>query len=239
MNRLTVLLMTALCASAQLRERDALPPPDARPPASEETSDGGCLLKSGMRIPLTLMNTVSSKNAAAGDQIYLQTMIPVFVNRRLVIPAGSHVKGTITQSVRPGKVKGRGELYLRFDSIQMDNGVVLDLSGRMGALDGGNPGQLSRDEGKVTSDSGAGKDVAVAAGTTVGGAAMGNWIGGYGRDAGIGAAAGAAAGLGAILLTRGPDSVLQRGSVIELVLSRDLKVAEDELPGNSPRARAR
>ena len=43
-----------------------------------------------------------------------------------------------------------------------------------------------------------------------------------GLGAGVGAAAGAAAGLAGVLLTRGPDAVLAKGSTIEMVLDRPL-----------------
>jgi hypothetical protein len=207
--------------------------------AAAQPSDGSYLLKAGTRIPLSVLNTVSTKNAQPGDQVYLQTIIPVFIERRLVIPAGSHVLATITHSTRPGKVKGKGELYLRFDSILLDNGVTLGLAGRIGSIDGGNPGTLSREEGKLESDSGAARDAVVVGGTAVAGTGMGHWIGDTGSSAGIGAAAGAAAGLGAVLLTRGPDSVLQRGSTIEMVLDRDLRIADDELPAQGSRSLTR
>jgi type IV secretion system protein VirB10 len=197
------------------------------------------VLRAGTRIPLTVMSTVSSKNAAPGDQLYLQTMIPVAVDRRIIIPAGSYITGSVTQAKRPGKVSGRGELAVKFDSMMLPNGVTVDLTGRLGAMDGANPGELDRTEGKVKSDGGAGRDAMVVGGTTVGGTAMGNWIGDHGTAAGIGAAAGAATGLAAVLLTRGPEAVLERGATVEMQLNRDLKLAEDEVdssPGAPPRA---
>jgi type IV secretion system protein VirB10 len=46
---------------------------------------------------------------------------------------------------------------------------------------------------------------------------------------GIGAAAGAAAALTGILLTRGPDVVLSKGSTVEMLLDRSLTFDEAEL----------
>jgi hypothetical protein len=238
----SVILTFAVSVAAAFAQQSPAPDPEPRQvmrpegnssgwPSAEQQADGKYVLKAGTHIPLTVLTTVSSKNAAPGDRIYLQTMIPVSVDRRIVIPAGSYVNGTITQSQRPGKVKGKGELYLRFDSIMLSNGVTLDLLGRLGGMDGGNPGTLNRDEGKVTSDGSAGKDAMIVGGGAMGGAAMGNWIGGEGKDAGIGAGAGAAAGLAAVLLTRGPDAVVQRGSTLDMVLNRDLALTEDDLAG--------
>jgi type IV secretion system protein VirB10 len=47
--------------------------------------------------------------------------------------------------------------------------------------------------------------------------------------AGVGAAAGAAAGLAAVLLSRGPDLVLPKGSTFEMVLDRNIRFKESEL----------
>ena len=48
--------------------------------------------------------------------------------------------------------------------------------------------------------------------------------------AGIGAAAGAAAGLAAVMLSRGPDLVLPRGTSFEMVLDRNVRYKPAELP---------
>ena len=45
----------------------------------------------------------------------------------------------------------------------------------------------------------------------------------------IGAGAGAAAGLAMILLTRGPDAVLAKGTTLEMVLERPLQFDEPEI----------
>ena len=237
-NRLAVFLVLGALGTAQAQERKALEPSETHTNQNYQADDGSYILKSGTRIPLSVMSSVSTKNAAPGDQIYLQTMIPVAVNRRIIIPAGSYVMGSVTQAKRPGKVSGKGELYVRFDSLMLPNGVTIDLVGRLGGVDGDNPGQLNRSEGKVTSDGSAGRDAMIVGGTTVAGTGMGNWIGGQGSSAGIGAAAGAATGLAAVLMTRGPEASLARGTTVEMVLNRDLRLASDEVdsnPGQAPR----
>ena len=55
---------------------------------------------------------------------------------RIVVPVGSYVAGTVTQVKKPGRVKGRGELYVRFDSLTLPNGVTRDFHGRIGSMDG-------------------------------------------------------------------------------------------------------
>jgi len=217
-----------------------LRPSESTGPVSRQLDDGSYILAAGTTIPLTLMNSVSSKNAAPGDRLYLQTMIPVAVGGRIVIPAGSYVTGRITKSVRPGKVKGRSELALQFETLMFPQGAALDLTGRIGSLDGENPGVLDRKEGQVSSDGSVGHDTVVVGGTSLAGTAMGRWIGGEGRDAAIGAGGGALAGLSAVLLTRGPDATLRRGSTMEMVLNQDLHVPREPAtsgPNPAPRGR--
>jgi type IV secretion system protein VirB10 len=49
--------------------------------------------------------------------------------------------------------------------------------------------------------------------------------------AGIGAVGGAAAGLAAVLVTRGPDLILPKGTTLEMVLDRELRYEPRELAG--------
>jgi type IV secretion system protein VirB10 len=68
--------------------------------------------------------------------------------------------------------------------------------------------------------------------TATTGAAVGG-LAGIGRapalGAGIGAAAGATAALIGVLVTRGPDAVLAKGTTVEMVLDRQLSYDEAEL----------
>src|SRR5690242_13061152 len=78
----------------------------------------------GTHIPLSLINSVSTKNSIVGDRVYLETVFPILVDGKIVIPPGSYVAGTITDVQRPGKMKGRGEFHLRFDSLTLPNGTT-------------------------------------------------------------------------------------------------------------------
>jgi hypothetical protein len=191
----------------------------------------------GTRIPLSLINSITTKTAAEGDRIYLETVFPILVSGKVVIPPGSYVQGTVTQVKRPGRLKGRGEIYLRFDSLILPNGVLRDFRARVGALDGRASEELDKAEGKVKSEGNKGGDAATVAQGAASGASIGaiaGAIGGHtGMGVGIGAAAGAAAGLAAVLLTRGPEVVLAKGTTVEMVLDRAIQFKEDELASNT------
>src|SRR5205085_2990370 len=140
---------------------------------------------------------------------------------------------TVTQVKKPGRVKGRGELYVRFDSLTLPNGVTRDFRARIGGMDGNSKDELDRAEGKVRSEGNKAGDArsvgeAAAAGASVG-VIAGGAAGHYGMGAGIGAAAGAAAGMAGVLLSRGPDAVLAKGTTLEMVLDRALSFNESEL----------
>jgi hypothetical protein len=196
-------------------------------------SDKTYTVDQGTRIPLSLINSVSTKHSAEGDRVYLETVFPILAGGKIVIPPGSFVSGTITEVKRPGRVKGRGELFLRFDSLTLSNGVTRDFRARLGSVDGRSGEELNRKEGKIVSEGNKGNDVRTVAETTAAGASIGVIAGAatqhVGMGAGLGSAAGAAAGLAGVLLTRGPDAVLAKGSTIEMVLDRPLNFNETEI----------
>jgi type IV secretion system protein VirB10 len=205
----------------------------AQETAEEVAEPKRIVVDPGTRIPLSLINSVSTKSAAEGDRVYLESVFPVLIDGRIVIPPGSYVAGTVTRVKRPGRVKGRGELYLRFDSLTLPNGVTRDFRARMGSLDGRASEELDRTEGKIRSEGNKGGDArtvgeATAAGASVG-AIAGSINGSPGMGAGIGAAAGAAAGLAGVFLSRGPEAVLARGTTLEMVLDRTMTFEESEL----------
>lgn len=218
-----MLLLTSVLL-AGLAQEPATPTPPPAPAAGRIFK-----LDPGTRIPMSLLNSVSTKHAAEGDRVYLETIFPVMSGGKIVIPPGASIAGTLTHVKRPGRVKGKGELFLRFDQLILPNGVVRDFRSRMGSMDGRASEDFDRAEGKVKSESNKTGE-AVAVGTTAAtGAGLGGWIGGGARGAGLGAAAGAGAALLGVLLTRGPDAVLAKGSTIEMLLDRELAFEEAEI----------
>jgi hypothetical protein len=221
-------LLVSNAAFAQTGDTSATSAPNAAgAPAAAFT------VQAGTRIPLGLINSVSTKHSVAGDRIYLETVFPIVIDSHIVIPAGSSVTGTVTEVKRPGRIKGRGELYVRFDTIILPNGVTRDFRSRIGSVDARGDEHLDKKEGEIQGDSNKGGDARTIAEGAAGGAGLGAIVGSTaghaGLGAGIGAAAGAAAGIAGVLLTRGPDAVLAKGSTIEMVLDRPLIFAAGEV----------
>lgn len=202
-------------------------------PASEKLFRADVTIPAGTRVPLVMINSVSSRHSRPGDPVYLESVYPVVVEGRILIPTGTQVSGTVTYAKRPGRIKGRGKLLVRLDQMILPNGVIRDLTGRPGMLDGRSPDSLDRETGEVKSEGTKGEDAEDIARTTATGASIGTLVGMVGgrtgTGLGVGTLAGAAAGSAKVLLTRGPDAILDRGTHLEMLLERELRFTEDEL----------
>ncbi len=203
------------------------------PPAPLQAPPSRYVVKSGTHILLALTNSVNTKHSHEGDRIYLETAVPIAVDGRMVIPRQSYVTGTVTESKRPGRVAGKGELYIRFDTLTLRNGTTRDFRSRLSNADP-SAGKVDRDEGKITGNESGGRDARTVAETTGMGATIGGVAGAASGQAvkglGVGAGAGAAVGLATVLLKRGPDLVLKKGTKVEMILDRDLEFEAKELP---------
>jgi hypothetical protein len=178
------------------------------------------VVPAGTIIPITLTSTVSTKNSHDGDGIYGKTSFPVTVNNKVVIPEGSYVRGRISEVRRPGKVKGKGELTLNFQTLVLPSGVTVPI---YTSLRGAGGAGERKGEATVQGDSSKGDDAGTVERTSVEGAGIGAIAGRSIKGAGIGGAAGAAAGTAMVLLTRGKDLVLGPGTTLEIVLDRDIE----------------
>src|ERR1700694_421728 len=235
-------LVTAFAMAATLSAQSAEEKEEAWR-KTDKAATGDYIVDSGSKIPLSMINSVSTKHSVEGERVYLETVFPILVSGKIVIPPGSYVAGTVSQIKRPGRVKGRGEVFLRFDSLTLPNGVTRDFRARVSSLDGRGNEELDRTEGKIRSEGDKAGDArtigeAAGAGASIGVLVAGAASGHYGMGAGIGAAAGATAGLMGVLLSRGPDATLAKGSSLEMVLDRPLqfKASELDFGGNTLRA---
>ncbi len=212
------------------------PTPPAQPngsPAAEKPRASKVLVPAGTKLPLVLHNSITTRNAKPGDSIYLETLFPIVLNNRIVIPAGSYVQGEILEAKRPGHVKGRGELRVRLNSMILPNGYTVNFNAvPTNAGTGGN--ESVEEEGKIKGDSDKAGDVGTVVKTTGIGAGIGSIAGRSAKGAGIGAGAGAAVGLATVLFTRGPELELPRGTTLDVVLDRNLYLDADKVQFTDP-----
>ncbi|MGO9564995.1 MAG: TrbI/VirB10 family protein [Candidatus Korobacteraceae bacterium] len=204
-------------------------PTQPDPPAAP-----GITVPAGTKIPLTLKQGISSKNARPGDPVYAQTAFPITQNDHIVIPAGTFVQGEVRSVVRPGRVKGRAQLQMSFTSMIFPNGYTILLPGAVQGTPGKQDTSMKGKEGTIEGGSSKGKDAATIAESTIPGAGIGAIADG-GKGAAIGAGAGGVIGLATVLLTRGPEIQLGVGESIEMVLESNLALdpAKMHRPANA------
>ncbi|MCX6550372.1 MAG: hypothetical protein NTY02_05080 [Acidobacteria bacterium] len=165
-------------------------------------------LPAGTRLEVRLNSPVGSESSHAGDPVEATLTTPVIVDGTEVLPAGSVVRGRVEAARSSGKVKGRGDLTLRFDSVSVAGSEERDpIAARASFL----------------APSGKKRDIAMIGIPAAGGALIGALIGG-GKGAAIGAGIGGGAGTGVALSTRGPQVVLPSGSLLALPLDQAIDV---------------
>ena len=215
----------------------AAPPQDDVAPTALKKRPDRIVLPAGTQLPMVVHNSITTRSAKAGDPVYLETLFPITQDNRIIIPAGSYVHGQVVQAKRAGKVKGRAELLIRLDLLILPNGYTVSFNAiPSGAGTGGN--EEVDGEGKMKGDTDKMSDVGtVIRSTTAGvgvGAGIGALAGNAGRGAGIGTLAGAATGLMAVLLTRGPEAEIPRGSTIDATLDRPLYLDSAQINFTDP-----
>ena len=184
-------------------------------------------IPAGAKIPLSLKQAISTKNAREGDAVYAETAFPFVIDNRVIVPAGSYIQGTISHVERGGRLKGRAEILMHFTSMIYPSGYTVMLPGSVENTPGADNKSVKDEEGTIQQDKDTGKKIEDAAkggvyGTT-GGAVAGGLAGGL-HGAQIGAGAGAAAGIGWALLKRGNDVRLDVGTSIEMEIQRSITV---------------
>jgi hypothetical protein len=200
-------------------------------PASAKT--GSIEVPSGTKLPLILHNAITTRNAQTGDPVYMEVLFPLVLHNKILVPAGSYVQGEILEAQRPGKVKGTGELKIKLNTMILPNGYTVDFNAvPTNAGTGG--GESTDKEGTVHGDT----DKTTDAGTIIKGTAIGAGVGGIaartGEGAGIGAGIGALAGLTTVLLTRGPELELPRGTTFDIELTRPLFLDASQINFTDP-----
>jgi len=202
-------------------------------PAAPEASASKVVVPAETTIPVELRSPINSRTAHVGQAVYAETIFPITVGSRIVIPVGSSVKGSITQVVRPGRLKGRAQIGIRFETLILTNGTTRSLRGVLSGFSGTGEEGFKPKEGKIEGRSSKGEDAGKVAQTTMTGAEIGTITGAVkgspGKGLAMGSLVGAAGGLIWILASRGKDIVLPTGTSLELQLATPLTFERDEV----------
>ena len=208
-------------------DSSALRPVAANPVPAPASDSNAITIPAGTKIPLSLKQAISTKNAREGDAVYAETAFPFVVDNRVIVPAGSYIQGRIAHVERAGRVKGRAEILMHFTSMIYPSGYTVMLPGSVENMPGADNKSVKDSEGTIQQDKDTGKKIEEGAKGGVYGASGGALAGGLSgglNGARVGAAAGAAAGIGWALLKRGNDVKLDVGTSIEMEIQRPITV---------------
>jgi hypothetical protein len=138
---------------------------------------------------------------------------PVVVGGRTVLREGSVASGYVAEAVRPGRVKGRGRVAVRFTRIT-PAGLEEHYNMQTRSWVAVAPATKT-------------KDAMTIGAPAAGGAVVGGIVGGK-KGAGIGALAGGGAGTAVVLSTRGKDVHIGSGTTLAIRLVAPLTVTVPE-----------
>jgi len=138
---------------------------------------------------------------------------PIVVDGRTVLREGSVASGYVAEAVRPGKVKGRGRVAVRFTRIS-PAGLEEHYNMQTRSWVAVAPATKK-------------KDALTIGAPAAGGAVIGGIVGGK-KGAGIGALAGGGAGTAVVLSTRGKDVHIGPGTTLAIRLVAPLTVTVPE-----------
>jgi hypothetical protein len=164
-------------------------------------------LAAGTSIPVTLETTVSSATSRPEDRVDARVSADVVSGGKVVIPAGSELRGQVVSARRSGRVKGLAYLSVSFDELMANGRTYRIATERIGV------------QAKPTH----GRDAKIIGGGAGAGALLGALFGG-GGGAAKGALLGAGTGTGAVLATRGKEVTLASGSRWRVRLAEPLEL---------------
>jgi len=173
-------------------------------PATINESAPGTI-PAGQEVDVRLRSTLSSETATVEQRFETTTVVDLMQNGRVLVPAGSVMRGVVSDVDKAGRIDRDGALTLSFDKLTV-RGRERDIRGSATEIF---ESKGIREEGTVA-----------AAGAGVGGI-VGGIIGGV-KGAVLGAVIGAG---GAIAATDGKDITLPAGSIVRVRLDSAVRVS--------------
>lgn len=186
------------------RTRTTEPAPREEERRPTTNSRDRLLVRDGVEMKVRLQTPISTKTNREGDQFTAVVLDPSEY-------ADATITGHIAKLNKSGKMTGKTELVLAFDSIELRNGQRGRFAAQVERVYQSEQVKTVDEEGNVETESRT-KDTAVRTG---GGAALGAIIGGViggGKGAAIGAVVGAGAGAGSVIYQGSKDLQLDPGT---------------------------
>ena len=180
-------------------------PQDQQPQTRDRIARPGPLdVAPNTLLNLRLETTIDTKNNRAGDRFRAVVIAPPEYE-------GATVEGHISGINKSGKVSGRTELALAFDSISMPDGREAPLAASLEKVVESETVKKVDEEGNVQSGSRSTDSKIRGGAGAAAGAIIGGIVGGA-KGAVLGAILGGAAGVGTVYVEGGKDLILEPGT---------------------------
>lgn len=173
------------------------------------TNNGAFVIPNNTTVTAALRTPIITGTSQVGDRISLEVTSPNQYR-------GAIIEGRVTEADKSGRISGRADISLDFDTIRMPNGQTYRFSGIIDRVTAANGDNVSvNNEGQVRDSNQTTKTVTRAGIGAALGAIIGAIVGG-GQGAAIGAGIGAGAGAGTVLI-QGRDKIeLGEGSTFQI-----------------------
>jgi hypothetical protein len=189
----------------------------SREPAFQEVT-----LPAGTRLPVTLETAIGSDISRVEEPVQARLSSALLVDGQTVLPAGTRVTGVVTNAARSGKVKGRAQIGVRFDTLLPEGPDVGDEHYAIATRPIGRTAPATK------------RDDALKIGApAAGGAIVGAMIGGK-KGAAVGTAVGGGAGTALVLSTPGEEVRLARGTALSVELAQPVTLRVRAEAGGMP-----
>jgi hypothetical protein len=173
---------------------------------------GEFYIPNGTRLTTVLRTPISTDTSQVNDRFTLEVTSPVQYR-------GALIEGRIVDLDDSGRLSGRANLTVDFDTIRLTNGQTYRFAGLINAVRDEDGDTVSvTNEGTLREGSQTTRTVTRGGIGAVLGAIIGAVVGG-GEGAAVGAGVGAGAGVGSVLLGGRDDLELQTGSQIDVTAS--------------------
>lgn len=168
-------------------------------------SSGSMTLPEGTEMQVRLDTPLSSRTARAEDRFEGTVMRPVYVDNRMVVPAGARVRGTVVSAEPADRPARGGKLDLAFNTLELEDNTRVDVRSRVVSI------SESIDKSETGEKAGIGAAL---------GALLGSVIGGK-KGALLGLIVG---GAGGAITTRGEEVELPEGTILTLRTERAVSI---------------
>jgi len=198
----------------------------ASEPLEENPATDDWILPGGTKMIVRLLDPLSTELNNQGDEFVAELAEDVVLTEFFFIPEGTRIYGVVSHLKRAGRIRGRAEMELQFNRLEIRRGYSIALNAELVGLIQTPRSKVETEDGTLTQESGTSQDAGRIGASSGIGALIGAITGGA-VGAGKGAIVGATGGLVGTILTRGDDINLLTETEVVIRLAEDLRFPKE------------